>query len=1681
MKFRKIYRSQFLRLGLGLFLLSISLFVQGQPVGNEWINPNQTYFKIPTAQDGLYRITYQQLQAAGVPVNSIDPRKFQIFHRGTEHAIQVVGEQDGRLDPSDVIYFFGKRNDGALDTELYKNPADHPHTRYNLYSDTTAYFLTWRLDAGNGKRMVRDAVANTSGAPQQLYAWADVGQTIIDTFYAGISYTMGNVTGIFMSWMDQGQGFMGAQIARNAGRNYTLSGITNTYTQGPNPRLEVVVIGRNRGPHQTEILVGPNASSLRLVGTTTFNDHASSKLNLELNWSDISENGTLIVRVFSRGVVGFNTDLVCPGYFLLQYPKAAAQTPGGQVVTQASSNERTFLRIPSTETLVEAYDRTVEDNARILHKVISGANQDLIIRQSQSARKIWAVRSTQVFNTTLVKVNFRNFNPANHNYYIVSHPLLRRPSGQYTDPVRSYAAYRASTQGGRYDTLVMNMTDIYDQFNYGEKSALALYHFTRHIYSGGRSPNMFLIGKGLNIRFQAYRTPSLANLDLVPTGGTPASDNIFSLGFGPNPFVPAVPTGRLNAVNPNHVAAYLDKVKEMEAKPFDDLSRKKILHLSGGANALELSAFRAFLDSFKAVAESLFLGGNVSTLGKRTTNTVELINVSQEVNEGLGLITFFGHSAADVADIDIGFVSRDEFGYRNKGKYPIILVNGCDAGNIFTTTSTFGEDWVVTADRGALGFIANSFIGITGQLRRFTEFFYTTGYGDNTYINRNLGAVLTESYRKQMVGRTENVAEIAHVQQTVLQGDPVLHLFAANKPDFAISSSDVFVNAFDGRNVRIELDSFRLGFGVKNFGLATTDSLEVKVTRTLPDNRVIQYPVKRYHPSVFFNDTLYITLKKEEFETAGANRVDIMLDPANKIAELNENNNLASFQFNINISGTQNLFPGNFSIISQANVILKSAANDLREGERDFALEMDTTRFFNSPIVRRTTIKGNGLAQWQHDLAQWFNIPDTTVVYWRSKFSQARPNEDTAWTLSSFTLIRNSTKGWAQAHRMQFEENGVFGLEPQYAQNRWEFKSSRNNLAVRTYGASHPEKVFTDVELIFNGTQYIINTGYGLCRNNSLNALAFDQASAVPYRVLSYNQFEVNDPASCGRVPQVINNMVHADIIGNRRILETYINNLKAGDYVLLYSTGTVQYSNWLESTRQAVTSIGLDPAIFSSLSNGDPIIIFGQKGAAVGSAVVVRAPTGTIANRQELYLEQEVLGRFGSGRFVTENIGPSTQWASVKRHIQFSNADQKAIFNVYGITPNDREFLLFQNVPESQISLAGVSPVQYPNIRLELVLEEEKTYKAPQLKNWLVLFSELPEGALFSDLLPTGTEIQQGAIFNPGFKFINSSGGNFIDSLEVRWVVTNRESNFSLQGTKKIPAPGPGLIASFTISVSSVNLVGTNDLRISVNDGILPEQNYANNVIEFEQFFRVLPDRVSPVVDVAFDGAYIMDGDLVSSSPLISIELRDDNLLVAKTDTLGMEISLKFPCESCPFQRIAFSDPRVRWFPSEGQKPFRVEFNPTLTDDGLYTLRVQASDAAGNLAGLEPFTIHFEVSNKSEITNFYPYPNPFSTSTRFVFTLGGSEIPEDIRIQIMTISGKVVREIGMDEIGPIRIGNNQTEFAWDGSDEYGDRLANGVYFYRVIVRKAGAQMDLRPSAGDRGFKNGFGKLYILR
>jgi hypothetical protein len=343
-----------------------------------------------------------------------------------------------------------------------------------------------------------------------------------------------------------------------------------------------------------------------------------------------------------------------------------------------------------------------------------------------------------------------------------------------------------------------------------------------------------------------------------------------------------------------------------------------------------------------------------------------------------------------------------------------------------------------------------------------------------------------------------------------------------------------------------------------------------------------------------------------------------------------------------------------------------------------------------------------------------------------------------------------------------------------------------------------------------------------------------------------------------------------------------------------------------------------------------------------------------------------------------------------------------------------------------------------------------------------------------------TVLQVVEGDSIKLKFNFLNISGSDFPEALTVQYRIRNVPTGRDTVFTEKLQTRLlRNQFQPISVKLYSLNFKGDNILTVYVNPKILGEQIYDNNILEAR--FKVKPDDINPVLEVAFDGKHLLNGDIVSPSPLIVINLKDENRFLLKKDTIGIDILLK-SCETCIAKRLSFNDPNVIWTPASagnGNK-FSVEYRPNKLANGNYTLIVQGKDVTGNESGKQPYQINFKVINENTVTNFYPYPNPFSTNTRFVFTLTG-EIPDQIRVQIMTITGKVVKTLFKEDLGNLRIGQNLTEYAWNGTDEFGDTLANGVYLYKVDIKSSGKDYEHSPLKSDDLFKNGYGKMYLMR
>lgn len=1635
---------------------------------NDWIDFDQPYYKLSVAQDGIYKVTYHELTAAGFPIEG-DPRNIQLFHRGVEQAIAIEGEQDGSFDAADYILFYGKKNDGTLDQQLYVSPDAQPHNYYNLYSDTSAYFLT--IGSNAGKRM-NSLSESPVGLPNRLYHEEEKLVLYTQNYWAGREYSLDT----YLSQYDYGEGWTGTSFRDGNSRDVVFNNITHRYVAGKRPELEMVLTGRNANMHNVEIMVGPSVGTLRTLSQVQFSGHESKRVSFVIEWSDISAEGQFVVRVSvqSTGV----TDYISIAAVKLRF----SQQPNmdGEIAKVFNVREITTKSqfvINDVQGVPVIFDITNSNNVGKLGYTNSGGAITTVLPTAGN-RVLWVGNDSGYLSVPAVKkVTFQQIAPAMYDFLIISNKTLRVPVSGVGDPVQAYAMYRSSPEGGGYKPFIVEIHQLFDQFNYGEPSPLAIREFARFMVNNGDPAYLFLIGKGLSVNYRYYRNGPVGGRyhDLVPTIGLPGSDAELTAGLDiNNPRVSAIPTGRLTAERPEDVVAYLNKVKEVEAAPYDALWRKRLIHLSGGATEQELIAFRNYVNGFKSVAEGHYLGGQVTTKSKQTNNAVELINIAEEVNAGVSLITFFGHSGPATTDLEIGNVSEDIQGYRNKGKYPFILVNGCDAGNIYADVYTFGEDWIVTPDRGAVGFIAHVALGLSSNLKRYSDLFYATAFSDPSYINQSIGKIMHKVSVEYLSKYGTSPASISQIQQMNLQGDPALRIFGAQKPDFEITSDHMELKSVDGGNITALSDSFNLSFVVRNFGITTQDSLHVQLRRKL-DNGTYLYIDSVYAP-VLFSDTLNFVVKNlSEYDNYGNNEFEITLDYINRTEELDETNNVATIDFFIPKGGTSNLHPFNFAIINHGDLELICQSNDVLVGPRTFVFQIDTARSFNSPAFRQHTVLAEGLASWKPPLIESL-ANDSIAYYWRTKFADSRPGEDTTWAESSFVYIADSPEGWAQTHFFQYSTNEKVGLKPNDLRRELEFLTNENAIRVVTYGDLN-DKGHLDMEVFVNNIPLIVTSGFKVCRDNALGAIAFDRSSTEPY--LLFDKTTWSDPIACGRSPFVINNFSSQDIINDNR-LNNYLNAVHEGDYVLVFSFGSNAYTTWPESAKDALLTIGASASVLDNLQNGQPYILLGKKG---GSAIAEL--TGD--RDAEIALEETIVGRYNRGVLVSPKIGPAKSWGSLFTKARFSEtpANDVLYYDVIGMDMRNNETVLFSNITAEELSLEHIDAGHYPMIKLKMHVEDMADLTPPQLKNWLVLYESVPEGVLLMDkeYLPTLPSITliEGETAGVGYAFHNISKKDFEDSLTVSYATFNTASRVTEEKHMKIGPLAASDTAKFVVPLITENKSGKYNLKVNVNPRILPEQQYDNNVIDIREYLEIKSDHEHPILDVSFDGQYIMDGDIVSPDPLINIVMKDNGPFLKKKDTVGVEIMLKRPCEGCMYERINFSSPQLVWTPATESSDFKVEYRPGTLADGLYGLKVQAADVSGNLSGTKPYNIHFEVINESTITHFYPYPNPFSTSTRFVFTLTGKEIPDQIKIQIMTVTGKVVREITQHELGPLKIGNNISDFSWNGTDEFGDQLANGVYLYRVIIGNNGTKMKHRRTSADKAFKHGYGKMYLLR
>ncbi len=1685
-------------------------------LNNSWIDYNKTYYKFRIAKDTLCRIPQAALSAAGL--GAVNASQFQLWRNGQE--IRIYTSVSGApLGATDYIEFWGEMNDGKPDKQLYRDQTFQLADKYSLETDTVAYFLT--VNPAGGNLRYTDAVNPLPGtAIPDAYFMRKIDKYYRLQINRGIARVVGEY--VYSSAYDEGEGWASYDIAYGTGNALAQEFFDlNVYTAGPANSLSVRVnaFGNADNARNLKVKIFNN-----VVYSNPMPFFSSARVDLT-NLPLTLLQSAAYVPIYAEDSTGVTTDRIVVTNIGITYPATFnfnnQKNFYFELETSATGNYLLIDGVNYGTVAPILYDMT--SGSRYIGDIVTTPGKVGFVLPASAA----SVRKFMLINQEPANVNIinsftqRNFldltNTAQQgDYIIISNPALYN-DGSGNNYVDQYRQYRNTNAGGNFNTKIYDIAELTDQFGFGIKGHPgAIRDFIRYSNQqfSVKPKYVFLIGRGMNYMEQkAHESDPLTDkLNFIPTFGWPASDVL--LAAEPGTTLPIVPIGRLSVINGTEINNYLQKViqyNQAQQTPGSTLDSKAwmkdMIHVAGGKTKEESLIFKAYMDSYKEIVENdTLFGGHVETFAKTGTGSVEQANsqrIEQLFDNGIGFIGYFGHSSASTFEFNLS----DPQIYTNAGKYPFFNVSGCSAGNFYifdqlrlTGNLSLSEKYVLANQRGSIGFLADTHFGIPPFLNFYNLEFYTAFC--RTLYNNTVGNQIKQVIQN-LGGANPNVDYYTrvHLEEVTLHGDPAIRINAFEKPDYVIEDQMVKISP---NIISVADNSFSVKVKMANIGKAINDSIWVSVKRKLP-NDTIRVLYNQLIRGIRYMDSLdFPAVPINPVTDKGLNQLIVTLDHTNRVDESYETNNTITKDFYIFEDELRPSFPANFSIVNQQNITFVANTADPLSGQRQYVMELDTTELFNSAFKK--VYNKTGIGGIQEFIPTNITFTDSTVYYWRVAIIPTG-SAPYIWNGFSFVYLPNSSTGFNQSHYYQHLKDKYTNINLG-TDRKFSFQQVPRNLTIRTglYPFFSYDKI--NVNLDFDQLEL-----YG-CRYNSIQFYVFDsttlklwdnrnvtfsgstptgamygswpvcQNSAIQDTTRRFFEFPYNNAVYRKNAMDFLDNPILNGMyiaitnLGNKNNNTSFINQWK--DDTLTLGSGKSLYHK--------LKSIGFTQ--IDSFTSNKPFLYFFRKG------ISSYTPTQLVGAKDSSYIDQT----FGLNTTKTDGsiespvYGPAARWTAL--HWRGYTLDpaplkDKVSVEVYGIKADGSIDSLATVAPAQDTSLAFIDAAIYPNIKLKM-LNSDPTYATPyQLRYLRVNADYVPEGAVAPNILfKMKDSVEQGEKIDFALAFKNISQTKFDSMMKIKFSITDRNNL-----TTPITIPkGKILIAGDTLSVNysidTRNYPGNNILFVEFNpDNDQREQLHYNNVLY--KGFYAKEDRVNPLLDVTFDGIHILNKDIVSAKPFILIKLKDESRFLELKDTSLLKVMLRYP--NGDLRTLNFGD-TMRFIPANlatGDNTASIELRPFLQDseeDKPYELIITGKDAVGNKAGELDYRITFYVINTPMISNMLNYPNPFTTSTAFVFTLTGSEVPQNMRIQILTITGKVVREILKDELGPIHIGRNITQFKWDGTDMYGQKLANGVYIYRVLTNLNGKKLDKFETFYENGktntnklFNKGYGKMYLMR
>ncbi len=1592
-------------------LLCYCCLLTGQQMLDPWFHVGQDYMEFKVDSTGIYKITHAELLSSGYEFDEIIGSQLVLYSYGERQRIFTTSE--GLWSAGDYLLFLGEKNDGRLDSSLYKDAIRQQlNPEYSLYTDDRTYYLTFEDHNSSTLRYIQtDDGLDGPGIPPRENYFLYKDYKVFNEFILKPSYNGRDF--IRYSDYDTGEGY-GSSLKN---QHQIKIKLTDLSPFGIDPRIKLR-LGSNVFSRSVQLLVDgivlKNLSS-QGYGVIEFDEQIDR---------DLISGDSITITVRSPGSIQEKTSIA---YYELTYPRVYnLENKGSLAYTQQASilprlievshdnpREASFFNVTTGEVINPAYE---DESYRFIVSASFIPQEWFFVNGQEEMLSVKASKLVQIEPQEAA------------SYTIITHPLLM-------EAARRYADYRRSEEGGSFDVSVVDMTQLTKMYAYGiDHHPIGLKRFLTVAMQQDSSPEyVFLMGKGLEYADIRDKT----DLNLIPTWGQPGSDNMLVATDGQN--FPSIPIGRLATTSPQGIEDYLNKIVAHEgAVPADQTLeqqnwKKQIIHLSGGSADIQNLLFNYLNDMSDVIASRTF-GGDIATFRKTSADPIQTAKSDEiitAINGGSSIISFFGHSAVGTFDFSL----EDPSKYNNAGRNPIILSLGCHSGNIHTKNTGVSESFVLQKDVGATVFLASSGTAyINPQYHMGLDLYELIGeqmYGES------IGKILMESLK--MRADEDNMAIQTLLQQFTLHGDPAYSYNTFEGPDYVVdyNSVRIFPDIITANTKTITLD-----FEVVNLGRAEQKAMDVMV-------------VHEYEAGI---DTSWITISAPGYRTAistdilnpgygavGQNSVQIIVDPQNQIdekpAEQAEKNNeliddfdQKGFDFFIIDKTASPVYPADYAIVSDPNVELIAGINNAFDFGGKFELQIDTTEEFNSPLLEATTISDqSSILRWKPNI----DLVSNTVYYWRIAPVTDVLLKDNRWKMRSFVNLPDSDPGWNQSHYYQWTKNDYYKLRLDtedralhYDIREWDIRIKNkikdpndfwvfvNNSPWRSL---NPKELAPGISVFAWHPEEVIVTNSG----TDYGSLAFSPDGFV---------FKTDTPESRQGLINLLQDLPEGSRVFLHTLLEDEYTTLNIDQWSLdrdIYGTDLFEVLESYGSLR--VSDMKERGAV--------PFTMIFDKGKGLVVEDMAETIEGTID------LSSKGVSTWNEGQLNSVTIGPVRRWKRLIWEEETQEEDVSKV-NVYGLKSiNGTKTLLKEAVGDYSVNLTSINPAEFPYINLEYnIADVNRTASA--LNHWRVLHSELPDAALYAtEEAPFIVEdtINAGEDLILDFNIENLSTTD-LEPILVRYRLIDSEGKSIIFVKRATGVPGNERI-NFVETIKTDHLGGAYRLNIELNPNEdQPELTMVNNFGQTSIYIR--PDRSNPFLDVTFDGRTINNGTVIHPNPEIAIMLRDPNASLLLDSSEDFEITLLYPEV---FQRtITKNDPDVTFIPATDLERNVATFliNPNLSIEGVYTLIVNARDKAGNWAGPSSYQIQFEVKKDQLESYFKAWPVPFTDELNFEFTLG-ERIPDVFYLSIFSVDGRLVKQVNIEDFNELRTGTNR--YQWDGLDLNGESLTNGIYYYEVI------------------------------